>query len=84
MLTFAPGDQEQLAGMLLESERAGGFFVKGHQNVAVGSEATMNCPGVKSCGRPPFENAPNGSNRWGLECMDFGDPSLCPARMERK
>ena len=33
----------------------------------------MNCFGVKSCGRLPFENALNASNRWGPECMDFGD-----------
>src|SRR5271157_2736936 len=57
---------------LLESERADGVFVKGHQNVAAGSEAVTNYSGVRSCGRLPFENAPNGSNRWGLECMDFG------------
>jgi hypothetical protein len=59
-------------GMQLESERAGSGFVKGHRNVADGSEATTNCSGMRSCGRLPFENAPNGSNRWGLECMDFG------------
>src|SRR5271157_6121281 len=58
--------------MQLESERAGGVFVKGYQNVADGSEAATNYSGVRSCGRLPFENAPNGSNRWGLECMDFG------------
>ena len=59
-------------GMQLESERADGGFVKGHQNVAAGSEAVTNYSGVRSCGRLPFENALNGSNRWGLECMDFG------------
>jgi hypothetical protein len=58
--------------------------VKGYQNVADGPEATTNCSGVRSRGRLPFENAPNGSNRWRLECMDFGDPSLCHAKMERK
>ena len=47
-------------------------FCEGIQNVADGSEAMTNCSGVRSCGRLPFENAPNGSNRWGLECMDFG------------
>jgi hypothetical protein len=44
----------------------------------------MNYSGVSSCGRLPFENAPNGSNRWGLEYMDFGDPSLCTGWMKRK
>jgi hypothetical protein len=58
--------------MQLESERPDGGFVKGYQNLADGSEATSNYSGVRSCGRLPFENAPNGSNRWGPECMDFG------------
>ena len=53
-------------GMQLESERAGGVLVKGYQNVADGSEAVTNYSGVRSCGRLPFENAPNGSIAGGL------------------
>ena len=34
-------------GMQLESERAGGVFVKGYQNVADGSEAATNYSGVR-------------------------------------
>ena len=47
-------------------------FCEGIQHVADRSEAITDYSGVRSCGGLPFENAPNGSNRWGLEYMDFG------------
>ena len=58
--------------------------MKGYENVADGSEVVVNCFGVRSCGRLPLKMPPTVRNRWGLECMDFGDASLCHGWMERK